>query len=75
MTETPEAEAANPTEVPEATEKDRQVETDHLTTTDIQIQVAAAESDHAAKTDIQEKKHLPIIDHQETHTSTDQNHG
>jgi hypothetical protein len=63
----------NPTEVTEAIEKDQQVETDHLTATDIQIQAAAAETDHTAETDIQEKKHLPITDHPETHTSTDQN--
>jgi hypothetical protein len=63
----------NPTEAPEATEKDQQVETDHLTTTNIQIQAAAAENDHAAETDTQEKKHLLITDHQETHTNTDQN--
>jgi len=64
----------NPTEVTEATEKDQQAETDHLTATDIQIQAVAAETDHAAETDTQETKHLPTTDHQETHTSTDQNH-
>jgi hypothetical protein len=42
--------------------------------TDIQIQAAAAENNHAAETDTQETKHLLITDHQETHTSTDQNH-
>ncbi len=41
--------------------------------TDIQIQAAAAETDHAAETDIQETEHLLITNHQETHTSTDQN--
>ncbi len=41
--------------------------------TDIQTQAVAAENDQAAETDIQETKHPQIIDHQETHTSTDQN--
>jgi hypothetical protein len=63
----------NHTEATEAIEKDQQAETDHLTTTDIQIQAAAAETDQAAETYTQETKHLLIIDHQETHTSTDQN--
>ncbi len=63
----------NPTEATEATEKDQQAETDHPTATDTKIQVAAAENDHAAETDTQETKHLLITDHQETHTSTDQN--
>ena len=61
-------------EAKEATEKDQQAETDHLTVTDIQIQAAAAETDHAAETDIQETEHLLITDHQETHTNTDQIH-
>jgi hypothetical protein len=73
-TEIPEAEAANPTEVTETTEKDQQAETDHRIATDIQLQAAAAEKDRAAETDIQETKHPLITDHQETHTSTDQNH-
>ncbi len=64
----------NPTEVTQATEKDQQAETDHLTTTDIRILAAAAEKDHAAETDTQETKHLLITDHQETHINTDQNH-
>ncbi len=64
----------NLTEVTEATEKDQQVETDHLTATDTQMPVVAAEKDQAAETDIPETKHLLITDHQETHISTDLNH-
>jgi len=74
-TESREAGAANPTEVPEApeiTEKDQQAETDHLIATEIHIQAAAADTDQAAETDIHETKHLPITDHQEIRTTTDQ---
>ena len=63
----------NLTEATEATEKDQQAETDHLIATDIQIQAAAADTDQAAETDTQGTEHLLITDHQETHTSTDQN--
>jgi hypothetical protein len=65
----------NHTEVPEATEKDQQAETDHLIATDIQLQAAAADTDQAAETDIHETKHLPITDRQETRTPTDQSQG
>ena len=58
----------NHTEATEAIEKDQQVETDHLTATDIQIQAAAAETDHKAETDIQEKKHLLTISRQNINT-------
>jgi hypothetical protein len=61
------------TEATEVTETDQQAETDHLTATDIQIQAAVADTDQAAETDTQETEHLLITDHQETHTSTDQN--
>ena len=64
----------NHTEATEAIEKDQQAETDHLTTTNIQIQAAAAETDHTAETDTQETKHPPTTDHQEIHTNTGQNH-
>jgi hypothetical protein len=63
----------NLTEATEVTETDQQAETDHLIATDIQIQAAAADTDQAAETDTQETEHLLITDHQETHTSTDQN--
>ena len=63
----------NHTEVPEATEKDQQAETDHLIATDTQIQAAAAEEDQTAEIDILETEHPPTIDHQETRTNTDQN--
>jgi hypothetical protein len=63
----------NLTEATEVTETDQQAETDHLIATDIQKQAAAAETDQAAETDTQETEHLLITDHQETHTSTDQN--
>ena len=63
----------NLTEATEATETDQQTETDHLSATDTQLQAAAAETNHSAETDTQETEHLPIIDHPETHTSTDQN--
>jgi hypothetical protein len=43
--------------------------------TDIQPQAAAADTDQAAETDIQETEHLPITDHQEIHTITDQSQG
>jgi hypothetical protein len=43
--------------------------------TNIQLQVAAADTDQAAGTDIQETEHLPITDHQEIHTITDQSQG
>jgi hypothetical protein len=43
--------------------------------TDIQPQVAAADTDQTAETDIQETEHLPITDHQETRTITDQSQG
>jgi hypothetical protein len=62
-----------PIEVTEVTETDQQAETDHPTATDIQKQAAAAETDRAAETDTQETEHLLITDHQEIHTSTDQN--
>ena len=62
-----------PIEVTEVTETDQQAETDHPTATDTQLQAAAADTDQAAETDTQETEHLLIIDHQETHTSTDQN--
>ena len=41
--------------------------------TDTQPQAAATDTDQAAETDIQGTEHLLITDHQETHTSTDQN--
>ena len=40
--------------------------------TDTQPQAAATDTDQAAETDIQGTKHLPITDHQETRTITDQ---
>jgi len=43
--------------------------------TDIQPQAAAADTDQAAGTDIQGTEHLPITDHQEIHTITDQSQG
>jgi hypothetical protein len=63
----------NLTKATEATETDQQAETDHPTATDTQLQAAAAETNHSAETDTQETEHLPITDHPETHTSTDQN--
>jgi hypothetical protein len=63
------------TEVPEVTETDQQAETDHLIATEIRIQAAAADTDQAAETDIQETEHLPITDHQEIRTTTDQSQG
>jgi hypothetical protein len=63
----------NLTEATEVTGTDQQAETDHLLATDIQIQAAAADTNQAAETDTQETEHLPITDHPETHTSTDQN--
>jgi hypothetical protein len=62
-----------PIEVTEVTKTDQQAETDHPTATDIKKQAAAAETDRAAETDTQEREHLLITDHQEIHTSTDQN--
>jgi hypothetical protein len=63
----------NLTKATKATVTDQQAETDHLIATDIQIQAAAADTDQAAETDTQGTEHLLITDHQETHTSTDQN--
>jgi len=65
----------NLTEVPEVTGTDQQAEPDHLIATDIQLQAAAADTDQAAETDIQETEHLPITDHQEIRTTTDQSQG
>ena len=68
----------NLTEVPEApeiTEKDQQAKADHLIATEIHIQAAAADTDQAAETDTQGTKHLPITEHQEIRTITDQSQG
>jgi hypothetical protein len=43
--------------------------------TDIQPQAAVADTDQAAETDTPGTKHLPITDHQETRTATDQSQG
>ena len=64
----------NLTKVPEVIGTDQQAEPDHLIATETRIQAAAAHTDQAAETDIQETKHPPTTDHQETRTTTDQNH-
>jgi hypothetical protein len=43
--------------------------------TDIQLQAAAADTNQAAETDTPGTEHLPITDHQEIRTATDQSQG